>query len=93
MPYFKYKIVHLDNVMGECGWEVNDAHFLGDTIELHHKHIEDDKLLVAELRDAGFLPPRTKYTQIDVEGNDGFSIWLRERKSGMWLYELRPIDL
>ena len=92
MAYFKYQVISLDNIMGDCGWEVNDACNVGE-IELHHNQLNDNQLLVAELRDAGYLPPKTKYTQIEVDDDCDFSIYLKEKKTGMWLYELRDLQI
>ena len=84
----KYKVVSLGNIMGECGWEVNDAHYTGDEIELADTKIAT---IMRALKACGQLAKHVtrQAIYIDWESSGETSIMIRRKKNHAWLWELR----
>ena len=91
----QFKVVSLGNIMGECGYEVNDAHYTGDVIEL-----EDTQLptIMRALKECGQMSKHVtrQSVYIDHEAGGETSIFLRakgKQRRGLWLWELQDVEL
>lgn len=81
-----YKVISLGNIMGESGWEVNDAHYTGITVELPEEFNIADVMKV--LKDANVLQKHVTRQSLDIESY-GNSVMIRAKKDGKWLWELQ----
>lgn len=84
-----YKVIGLGNIKGECGWEVNDAHYTGREVELS----ENAQLpeIMAALKKADLLKKHITRRSLSLDDyNEGYSYFLRSSRTGEWLWELRP---
>ena len=85
----QYKVVNYTNIMGSEGmWEVNDAHFTGDEIELSEDATGRD--VMNALKEAGVCTKncQLRWLEIDMGSED---IYIRQASNGKWLWELRMV--
>ena len=87
----KYEIISYD-VWGnkKDGFEVNDAHHTGLEIEIADG--ATDKEIVQALKRAGFLKRGLRYSSIEIDGEEGFSLYVTYEPDWYPLCELRPIE-
>lgn len=82
-----YQVINLENVGNDKdGYEVNDAHFTGQTIELSDSPQVADVLKA--MKECGVMRSFVNRNHITCDFT-GDSIFIQAR-SGMWLWELRP---
>jgi hypothetical protein len=84
-----FKIINLTNINNGDGFEVNDAHYTGQELEIHNDTPTIHEAL-ARLKELGMLNDKANSLNVYIEEEDALnSISLREQKTGRWLYEFR----
>jgi hypothetical protein len=89
----EYNVINLGNDGNEeDGYTVGSAHYTGKQVVLEHPTLEH---AVSSLRRYGFLSDlATTETVTHHEneiGTDSQSITLRDKQTGLYLFELRPL--
>lgn len=84
----RFKVISYSNIMGECGYEVNDAHYTGQEVELPEEYTLLD--IVKALKTAEVCGKKVQRRWLDID-NEHMDIYIRQRSNGKWLWELRLI--
>ncbi len=84
-----YDIISYD-VWGNAkdGYEVNDAHKI-DVTELSDKEVNDDAFIVSTMISLGHLTESCTPTDVEIDGEPEFSLYINQSADGCPLYELR----
>jgi hypothetical protein len=87
-----YKVINIQNISdGRGSFEVNDAHYTGDTVELEEPTLAN---VLQALKDIGRLKSQHQARHFEIaESDDAGSLTLRRKSDGYWFYELRPSTL
>jgi hypothetical protein len=99
--YTLYRLVNYD-VWGNPrdGYEVNDAHYTGDTLalrdDLPNGNGPSDAEVIRALKRCGYLKPGIRARSLKIEGEPGFSLYVGtadtyRREPGRPLCELRAV--
>jgi len=84
----RYKVISYGNIMGLCGWEVNDAHYTGDEVEFSARPTLRE--ILKALKQVGVCAKSCQLRWLDID-TDNTDIYIRQRSNGKWLWELRKI--
>ena len=86
-----YKLISYD-VWGNAkeGFDVNDAHYTGLTVELPND--ATDRQIVKALKVCGYLKKTLKTKSVHIHGDDEFAIYFDDARNGKPEGELRPIE-
>jgi hypothetical protein len=84
----RYKVINYSNIMGECGYEVNDAHYTGQEVELPNPPTL--RQIMDALKGAEVCGKHCQLRWLDID-NEHTDIYIRQRSNGKWLWELRLI--
>lgn len=85
-----YKVITLENWSdGFGGWVVNDAHYTGSEITLEKNFSIVD--IMRQLKDCGEMAKHVTRRSIEIDDYDATSITIKEKVSGKYLWELRPV--
>jgi len=84
----KYKLVTYD-VWGNDtdGYEVNDAHFTGDSIELKTELNDSD--MIDKLKEEGIIDEHVKNEEIRIDGEEAYSLYFVYEPLEYPMFELR----
>jgi len=84
----KYKLVSYD-VWGndEDGYEVNDAHFTGDIIELETGMTDEG--IIDKLKEEGWVKETVKNDEIRIDGEEEYSLYFVYEPMEYPMFELR----
>jgi len=83
-----YDLIKYECTCQDGMYEVNDAHRTGNQIELSDSPTSVEVIRAIKSADWLHKPINNKTLEVDL---DNEAIYIRIRKSGKWLFELRPI--
>jgi hypothetical protein len=86
----QYRVIDIENVSdGHGGFEVNDAHYTADTVDLESPTLTN---AVKALKAIGRMRPQhqVRHFEIDEHDSDG-NLTIRRKRDGYWFYTLEPV--
>jgi hypothetical protein len=89
-----YKIISCGNIRSSDGegWELNDAHYTGEEVELPVEGLTVTHLIKA-LKDCGRFYKHVGKHMVYIDEEDyGYTLTLRAKRDGQFLYQFQPKD-
>jgi len=84
----RYKLITYE-VWGndEDGYEVNNAHFTGDILELELELSHE--ATIEKLKEEGWIPEKVKSEDVRIDGEGEYSLYFMYEPTGYPMFELR----